>query len=212
MRYSLTTTLGWLAVAVGALSFFAQYRRSLRKGLDGISLSTWLLFGLNGGLWTFYGAFYAHSIEIIVGSLICLPFQFAIVVRLSPLKLYRATLGALSVFVGCCVVPGIFGGWQACAYGAGVAMIFLRLPQLFQLTRSGSANGVSSMSWFVVAASTGLWVMYFGVLQLWPPMAAYASSGLLSLVIGIMAVWRHHQHHSSTTFEGNPVCLRDVSF
>jgi len=211
VHHSLMTTLGWLAVAVGALSFFAQYRRSVRKGLDGVSLSTWLLFGLNGGLWAFYGALYAHSTEIVVGSLICLPFQFAVVMRLSPWRLYRATLGALGVFVGCCVVPGIFGGWQACAYGAGVAMILLRLPQLFELTRSGSASGVSSISWFVVAASTGLWVLYFGALQLWAPMAAYASSGLLSVIVGIMAVWRHHQHHSPTTFKGSPVCLSDVS-
>ncbi|HEY5302931.1 MAG TPA: hypothetical protein VIJ86_02615 [Acidimicrobiales bacterium] len=211
MRYSLTATLGWLAVAVGALSFFAQYRRLVKMGLDGVSLSTWLLFGLNGGLWIFYGALYAHSTEVVVGSLVCLPFQFAVVMRLSPWRHYRATLGALGVFVGCCLMPGFFGGWQACAYGAGVAMILLRLPQLFELTRSKNASGVSSISWFVVAASTGLWVLYFGALHLWAPMAAYASSGLLSVVVGIMAVWRHHQHHSQTTFNASPVFLGDVS-
>jgi uncharacterized protein with PQ loop repeat len=207
----LTATLGWLAVAVGALSFFGQFRRLVRMGLDGISLSTWLLFSLNGVLWIFYGAFYAHSTEVVVGSLVCLPFQFAVVIRLSPWRHYQATLGALGVFFGCCIMPGIFGGWQACAYGAGVAMVLLRLPQLIELTRSGNADGVSSISWFVVAASTGLWVLYFGALHSWAPMAAYASSGLLSVVVGILAVWRHHQHDSQTTFRGSPVFSGEVS-
>ena len=196
MVHPLIQSLGWLAATFGAVAFFGQHRRSVRNGLEGVSLSTWLLFCLNGGLWALYGVFFAHSSEVVIGSLICLPFQFAIVVRLAPWKNYCATVAATGVFFGCCVLPGVIGGWSASAYGAGVAMMLLRVPQLFVLMRVGRAIGVSSTSWFLVAGSTGLWVLYYGSLNLWAPMVAFAGSGIMSTIIGMLAARRHHSHNN----------------
>lgn len=193
MSQSLVVLVSWAAVSAGTLGTVAQYRRVNVQGIEGVSVATWLLFSLNGGFWTFYGAVSAHSLAVVLGSLLCWPFQLAIVFRLAPWRHRRGSLQAVALFGACCVAPGFVGGWSACVYGTGVVMTLLRVPQFLELLRTRDASGVSSAAWFFSAGCAALWVIYYWEVHLWAPLVASACSGLASAVIGLMAVWRYRQ-------------------
>jgi len=185
--------ISWAAVAAGTASMWAQYRRVGREGIEGVSLTTWAEFTLIGGFWISYGALSAHSVAVIMGSLLCWPLQISIVIRLSPWRDRRATTTALALFASTCVLPGLWGGWAYCVYGCGVGMTLLRLPQLLELLRTRDASGVSSSSWFIGAGCAALWIIYYANVALWAPLIATACSGLASAAVGSLAVWRHRQ-------------------
>ena len=193
MSHALIVVVSWSAVVVGTWAVVAQYRRVSDQGVEGVSLATWLLFSLIGGFWISYGAFSAHSMAVIWGSLLCWPFQLAIVFRLAPLRHRRGSLQALGVFVVCCLAPALAGGWSASVYGTGVAMTLVRWPQFVQLIRVRDASGVSSASWFIGVGCSTLWVIYYGEIHLWAPLIATTCSALASAVVGGLAVWRHRQ-------------------
>jgi uncharacterized protein with PQ loop repeat len=185
--------LSWAAVTAGTVAMAAQYRHMNEQGIEGVSLATWLLFSLIGGFWIAYGAFSAHSMAIVLGSLLCWPFQLPIVWRLSPWHHRRGALQAVALFLVCCVAPGALGGWSYCVYGTGIAMTLLRVPQFVELLRTRDASGVSSASWFIGVGCSTLWISYYANVHLWAPLIATMCSGLASTVLGCMAVWRHRQ-------------------
>ncbi|HEY5302751.1 MAG TPA: hypothetical protein VIJ86_01690 [Acidimicrobiales bacterium] len=193
MSNTLVVLVSWAAVTAGALATAAQYRRVSEQGIEGVSLATWLLFSLIGGFWITYGAFSAHSMPIIIGSLLCWPLQLAIVFRLAPARHRRGSLQGLGVFVVCCIAPAFVGGWSASVFGTGLAMTLLRWPQFVHLVRTSDASGVSASSWFMGVGCSTLWVIYYGDVHLWAPLIATTCSGMASAVIGCMAVWRHRQ-------------------
>jgi len=193
VSHSLVALISWAAVAAGTVSMWAQFRRVNVQGIEGVSLATWLMFTLIGVFWVSYGAFSAHSLAVILGSLLCWPLQASIVFRLRPWRHRRGSSQATALFLGTCVVPGIIGGWAWCVYGCGLAMTLLRVPQFMELLRTRDASGVSSASWFIGASCALLWIVYYWNVHLWAPLIATACSGTASVLIGLMAVWRHRQ-------------------
>lgn len=195
MSHSLVALTSWAAVTAGTASVVVQFRRVNAQGIEAVSLATWLMFTLIGGFWIAYGALSAHSWAVIWGSLLCWPLQASIVVRLKPWRHRRGSSQATALFVATCVVPGVVGGWAWCVYGCGVAMTLLRVPQFMELLRTGDARGVSSASWFIGAGCAALWIVYYWNVHLWAPLFATACSGTASVVIAVMAVWRHRADH-----------------
>jgi uncharacterized protein with PQ loop repeat len=186
---SLATTGADVAVALGVVGTFAQFRRVRRDGAAGVSAATWTLFCLMGGFWMAYGTA-AHSPEVVVGSLSLLPMQLSIVARLRPLD--PATVGrAVAFFALCCVAPALVLGWDAGVLGVGVAMTVTRMPQLIELVRERDASGVSATSWYVGAAGCALWIAYYASTGMTAALAATAAAGLASLAIAGLATWRH---------------------
>ena len=172
---------------------WAQYRRVSVQGVEGVSLATWLMFTLIGGFWIFFGAFSAHSLAVVLGSLLCWPLQMSIVFRLKPWRHRRGSSQAVALFLACCVVPGVVGGWAYCVYGSGLAMTLLRVPQFVELLRTRDPSGVSAASWFIGVGCATLWIIYYANVNLWAPLIATACSGVASTAIGLIAVWRHRQ-------------------
>ena len=193
MSHEFVALVSWAAVLAGTLATVAQFRRVTSLGIEGVSSATWLLFTLIGGFWISYGALSAHSFAVVMGSLLCWPLQLAIVVRLAPWRHRRGSLQAIAMFSATCVLPGVVGGWSYCVYGCGLAMTLLRGPQFIELLRTRDASGVSSASWFFGASCALLWIIYYANVSLWAPLIATAISGSASLVIALMAVWRHRQ-------------------
>lgn len=193
MSQSLVALISWAAVTAGALSAWAQFRRVNAQGIEGVSLATWLMFTLIGVFWISYGAFSAHSLAVILGSLLMWPLQLSIVFRLKPWRRRHRSSQATALFLATCVLPGIIGGWSWSVYGCGLAMTLLRVPQFIELLRTRDANGVSSASWFIGVGCAFLWIVYYWNVHLWAPLIATACSGTASTVIGLMAVWRHRQ-------------------
>jgi len=185
--------ISWSAVTAGTLSTVAQYRRVIATGIEGVSSATWLLFTLIGGFWIAYGSLSAHSLAVVMGSLLVWPLQLALVFRLAPWRHRRGSLQALAMFTLTCVAPGVVGGWSWCVYGCGVAMTLLRGPQIVELLRAGDTSGVSAASWFYGVGCAVLWITYYLGVHLWAPLVATGAAGLGSLVIALLTVWRHRQ-------------------
>ncbi len=187
------TLVSWTAVTAGSLSTIAQFRRVTATGIEGVSSATWLLFTFIGAFWMAYGSLSAHSLAVVMGSLLIWPLQLAIVFRLAPWRHPRGSLQAVAMFLATCVAPGLVGGWSWCVYGCGLAMTLLRGPQLLELLRTRDASGVSAASWFLGVGCAVLWIVYYSQVQLWAPLIATAASGTGSLLIASLTVWRHRQ-------------------
>lgn len=186
---NLASACASLAVALGVVGTFAQVRRVRRDGPAGVSPATWTLFCLMGGFWVAYGTA-AHSLAVVMGSVLIWPMQAAIVNRLRPLD--PATLArSVAFFALCCVAPALVLGWDAGVLGVGVAMTVTRLPQLIELVRERDATGVSAASWYLGVTGCALWIAYYASTGMAAALAATAAAGLTSLAIAALATWRH---------------------
>ena len=190
--HSFTVSMGWLAVSSGLVGTLAQLRRVRTLGVEGVSLATWVLFVYMGSFWIAYGLV-ARSAEVTLGSLLILPLQLAILVRLKPWLRWAVPARALGYFIACCVVPTILWGWAGGVFGTGVAMTINRAPQLIELVRERDASGVSAVSWFIGAFGCSLWITYYVGAHLWAALTATACAGVANLAIALLATWRHAQ-------------------
>ena len=195
--HALYVSAGWIAVVLGIIGTIAQYVRINRLGVEGVSLATWLLFVLLGSFWITYGAVSAHSWQVLLGSLLILPFQVSIVTRLKPWRRWRVTSRSIAFFLVSCVLPTLMWGWSGGVYGTGVAMVAMRIPQIVELLRQEDASGVSASSWVLGVCGAGLWIAYYTGSSLWAPLISTFCSGVASLVIACLASWRHSQARSS---------------
>ena len=184
---------GWLAVVFAIVGTLAQYVRASRLGVDGVSLATWTLFVLLGSFWVAYGVVSAHSWQVILGSLLILPLQASIVVRLKPWRRWGVTTRSFAFFVLACVLPTLFWGWAGGVYGTGMAMVATRVPQIVELIRQEDASGVSVNSWALAVGSSALWIAYYAGVHLWAPLVSTFCAGIASLVIALLAIWRHNR-------------------
>jgi uncharacterized protein with PQ loop repeat len=191
-----TVEMGWLAVLSGVVGTATQLRRVSTRGVEGVSLATWVLFVYMGCFWITYG-FAARSAEVVLGSALILPMQLAILFRLKPWLRAAVPIRALGYFVLCCVVPTFAWGWAGGVLGTGVAMTINRAPQLIELVRHADATGVSATSWFIGAFGCTLWILYYTGAHLWAALTATAFAGLANLAIGLLATWRHTQANQS---------------
>ena len=187
--------LGWGGVGTGLWSTVLQYRRVLRRGHEGVSLATWVLFLLMGIFWMTYGAT-RRSPEIIMGSAIIFPLQLRIVARLTPWRHPMVLLQSLGYFVGLCVVPTLMWGWTGGLVGVAFAMTINRAPQIVGLLRHRDASGVSVTSWLYGVLGSILWMLYYAQAHLYAAMSATAFAGVANGVIATLAAWRHRQTRS----------------
>jgi uncharacterized protein with PQ loop repeat len=185
-----------MGVFLGLVGTLAQYVRVNKLGVEGVSLATWVLFVFMGTFWITYGAASAHSWQVVLGSLILLPLQLSIVVRLKPWRRWRVTSRSFAFFAVCCVMPTLVWGWAGGVYGTGVAMTMNRGPQLIELIRHEDASGVSVSSWALGVTGSALWVFYYVGVKLWAPLVATFFAGVASLAIALLASWRHSQARS----------------
>ena len=190
--HDLALTFGWIAVVLTVWGSGAQFLRILRRGTGGVSLGTWTLFTYMGIFWTCYG-FDQHSLIIILGSAITLPFQAGVALHLRPWQSWavfsRVTLYSALI----CFAPVIFWGWSAGVYGAGVTMVITRGPQLVELLRNPDATGVSVPMWMLSSAALLCWVVYYEDAHLWAAFTSVLCAGLASTAIALLALQRHRQ-------------------
>jgi len=147
VRYHfLALTSGWTAVTLVLWGTIAQVRRAYRFGVGGVSLATWSLFVFLGCFWITYGID-QNSAIVIAGSAIILPLQLAIVFLLCQKRsrdslrvIAQAILFAFVLYV----VPMFFWGWPGGIYGAGVAGVSTRIPQIIELARDPDVTGYRS--------------------------------------------------------------------
>ena len=193
MRFhALTIVLGWTAVVLGLVSVATQLRRVAVRGIEGVSLATWVIFVYMGLFWITYGVI-ARSPEIVMGSLLALPVQLGILYRLAPWRNARVLAQSFAFFALFTIVPTYLGGWSDGVYGIGLAMSITRGPQILELIRSRDASGVSAASWAVSAVGASLWMIYYVGARLWAPFVATGLAGAASLTIAALAFWRHEE-------------------
>jgi uncharacterized protein with PQ loop repeat len=190
--YSFTVSVGWLAVALGLVVSYAQFKRMTKHGIEGVSLATWTLFLYLDVFWIFYGVA-VHSWQLIIGCSITLPLQLLIWFELKPWERIRVSLNSLALFVAFSIPPAIQWGWAGAAVGAGLVGWVTRAPQLVHLVRYEAATGVSVSSWTTAGMVSGLWVVYYFGARLWPVLFVTAVGGLVSLIVAALAHWRHRQ-------------------
>ena len=196
ISHSTAVLLGWGAVAVGLWSTFIQFRRIQRRGHEGVSLATWVLFLFMGLFWMTYGAA-RRSPEVVMGSAIIFPLQFAIVVRLEPWRHARVVARALGYFAVFCVAPTLIWGWIGGLVGVGIAMTINRGPQIVELLRHRDASGVSVASWLYGVVGSVMWILFYAQGHLYGAMAATSFAGVANGVIAGLAAWRHAQMRST---------------
>jgi uncharacterized protein with PQ loop repeat len=191
----LAVTIGWIAVALMLWGTVSQFKRARRLGVEGVSLATWSLFILLGCFWITYGID-QHSAIIIVGSAALIPLQLVIVFKLcrrharSALRVVaQSTLFAFAL----CVVPTFFWGWPGGIYGAGVAAVSTRAPQIIELLRDPDVTGVSVRTWVLVSTGSVCWMIYYENARQWAPLVATSFSFAASVVIALLASWRQRQ-------------------
>jgi len=191
--HAVLVSFGYLGTLLVLASTLFQLRRVQVEGVEGVSLATWMLFSLTGCFWIAYGAISAHSIVIILGSLLVLPMQLSILFRLKPWLHLRTVAGSLGFVLCLTWSPGLVWGWPGTVYGTGVAMTFMRAPQILELIRERDAGGVSTTSWFYGTGCSFSWVIYYIGQHLWAALASTAAAGVASLAVALLSLWRHHQ-------------------
>lgn len=196
--HALTVVLGWTAVVLGLISTIAQFGRVTTRGIEGVSLATWVIFVYMGLFWITYGVV-KGSAEIILGSLLILPIQLGILVRLAPWRHARVVVQSFAFIALFGVLPTFLGGWSDGVYGIGLAMSITRGPQIIALIRSADASGVSASSWALSAVGAVLWMTYYVGANLWAAFVATGLAGAASLTIAALATWRQQVDRRSVS-------------
>jgi uncharacterized protein with PQ loop repeat len=138
-----------------------QYRRAKRVGVDGISPLTESMF-LMVGLFFMAYSLVLHSVPLFFATLFSAPYQLAVLLTIGWSKTWRTMLGALAIVTFAIVLPTVLWGWNVGAGSVGIVMVFTRLPQIVDLIRMPSVEGVSVVSWLLSSVNLGLWLYYYG--------------------------------------------------
>ncbi len=189
--HHLAVGIGWVAVALTVWGTFAQYRRVLRQGIEGVSFPTWLLFAYMSCFWISYGVD-QRSAVIILGSALVLPVQVGVIVHLGSRRSWGAVSQVTLYSLLVCVAPVLFWGWSAGVVGAGVTMVITRGPQLLELIRTPDASGVSVSMWVMSSAALLCWVVYYQNAQLWAAFTSVLCACAASIAIAVLA-WQRQQ-------------------
>jgi uncharacterized protein with PQ loop repeat len=104
--YHFTVLVGWIAVVLGLVVAYTQFKRMTQRGIEGVSLATWTLFLYLDLFWILYGLS-AHSWQLIIGCTITLPLQLLIWFELKPFRRLRVSLHSLTLFATFSILPAL---------------------------------------------------------------------------------------------------------
>jgi uncharacterized protein with PQ loop repeat len=90
------------------------------------------------------------------------------------------------------LLPTVIWGWNVGAGSIGVVMVFTRLPQIIDLIRLPSVEGVSVMSWLLSSVNLGLWLYYYVVHHATGAALSMVITIASNLLITVLAARRHH--------------------
>jgi uncharacterized protein with PQ loop repeat len=188
--------VGWLAVVLTVWGSLAQFRHIVGRGATGVSLSTWTIFSYLSCFWVSYGV-EQRSAVIVLGSALVFPFQVGVVWHLKPWRSWDVFAYATLFSVLVCLVATLAWGWSAGVFGAGVAMVLTRGPQIVGLVRHPDASGVSVSMWVLSGCALGCWMIYYQNSDRWAAFASVSCAALASVVIIVLASWRHRRAHEA---------------
>ena len=197
--------IGWIGALTGGFMTAIQYFRARRVGVDGISPLTWSLFLMMGIFWMAYG-FEEHSACMVVGTLMVAPVQAAILFAIGWRETWRSMVLALLMVIVTILLPTIIWGWNVGAGSIGVVMVFTRLPQIVDLIRLPSVEGVSVMSWLLSSVNLGLWLYYYVVHHDSGAALSMVITIASNLLITVLAARRHH--HTKEVLERMKAAFR----
>jgi len=197
--------IGWIGALTGGFMTAIQYFRAHRVGVDGISPLTWSLFLMMGIFWMAYG-FEEHSACMVVGTLMVAPVQAAILFAIGWRETWRSMVLALLIVIVTILLPTIIWGWNVGAGSIGVVMVFTRLPQIVDLIRLPSVEGVSVMSWLLSSVNLGLWLYYYVVHHDSGAALSMVITIASNLLITVLAARRHH--HTKEVLERMKAAFR----
>ncbi len=196
MSKTLYDLAGYVGVSLGFVSTTIQFLRIRKDGTDGVSLGTWTLFTLTSGFWILYGSLGAHSLQVVLGSLLVWPYQLYIVGRLLPLKNLSIVGKSLGFSILFTFGPLAIFGWRGGVLGTGAAMTLMCLPQFVSLIRAKHAEGVSAVSWWVGTLMCLLWTVYYAGNHLWTALVSAVGFGFANAAVAVLASLRHVQSRS----------------
>ncbi len=188
---STADVLGWTGALTGGFMTAIQYVRARRVGIEGISPLTWSLFLMMGIFWLAYGV-QQRSACMIAGTVLVAPVQAAILVAIGWKDIWRSALGSLGIVVFSILLPTALWGWNAGAGAIGVVMVVTRFPQLIDLIRLPSVEGVSVMSWLLSSVNLGMWLYYYVDKGDTGAALSMVVTIVMNLLITGMAARRHH--------------------
>jgi vacuolar-type H+-ATPase subunit I/STV1 len=181
---------GLIACGANALFAGAQWRRTRRVGMAGVSAWTWGLLLANSVFWIVYGPL-TNTWLGALGSALMFPFQLLLVIaawRHHGPRIVLVSLGVATVLVA---VPAVFLGAAAGVFGVAVMGVATRIPQLRELRAAPDASGVSVTSWSAATAGNAVWCVYWVSAHNYPALVPTAATGLLNLFIATAALRRH---------------------
>jgi uncharacterized protein with PQ loop repeat len=205
---STADVIGWTGALTGGFMTAIQYVRARRVGVDGISPLTWSLFLMMGIFWMAYGI-EEHSACMVVGTIMVAPVQAAILLTLGWKETWRSMGLALITVILTILLPTVIWGWNVGAGSIGVVMVFTRLPQIIDLLRLPSVEGVSVMSWLLSSVNLGLWLYYYLVHHDTGAAISMVITIASNLLITVLAARRHH--HTSELLDSFKVKLSNLT-
>jgi uncharacterized protein with PQ loop repeat len=152
--------IGWAGATTGTLTTIAQVVRVRRVGTDGVNATTWALFLFMSGFWLAYGIA-SRSPEIVVASLVGLPFLVDLLARLTVADRRQGLARGAAAVVVAAWLPTALLGWDGGLLGIGVLVVATRAPQFTQVVRAHHADGVSVTSWLLGSCSVAMWLGFY---------------------------------------------------
>ena len=194
---------------MGGFMTVVQYRRTKRVGVDGISPLTESMFLMLGIFFMAYGLS-LHSVPLFLGTMFSAPFQLAILLAIGWSKTWRTMLGALAIVIFAIFLPAALWGWNVGAGSIGIVMMFTRLPQIVDLIRMPSVEGVSVVSWLLSSVNLGLWLYYYGYHHDTGAAISMVVTIASNLIIVVIAALRH-RHTKLLLARLSSLFARDVA-
>ncbi len=194
---------------MGGFMTVVQYRRTKRVGVDGISPLTESMFLMLGIFFMAYGLS-LHSAPLFLGTMFSAPFQLAILLAIGWSKTWRTMLGALAIVIFAIFLPAALWGWNVGAGSIGIVMMFTRLPQIVDLIRMPSVEGVSVVSWLLSSVNLGLWLYYYGYHHDTGAAISMVVTIASNLLIVVIAALRH-RHTKELLARLSSLFARDVA-
>jgi uncharacterized protein with PQ loop repeat len=183
---------GCVGIFLGVVGTFAQWNRARTVGVEGVSLGTWAFFVYTGIFWTIYGLVQSSWI-VTLGSVVLLPMQISVVIRLRPLRNYHVSLRSMGVVFALSFAPVVIWGWSAGVLGTGVSMILNRVPQLVELVTQTDASGVSTATWSTGTLGSVVWATFYFTQHLHAAFWSNAATGVMNLSVMLLTMYRHRQ-------------------